>query len=146
MSTSFTRPFALALLIGAGFATASHAGAQTRTAGFAIEQVMKPAFPYDLTAARRADRFAWIEFERGMRNVYTAAAPDFKAVRLTSTTTDDGVDIGPVVLSDDGSVVVWVRGHDANYEGTIVSPASDPLGGKREIWAASTTGTRPPWR
>jgi dipeptidyl-peptidase-4 len=120
--------------------------AQTHDAGFTIDQVMSPAFPYGLVAARNADRVAWMEDERGMRNVYTAAAPDFKRVRITSTMEDDGVDLQSAQLSDDGSVAVFVRGHTANFKGQIGNQGSDPAGGRREIWAATTTGSRPSWR
>ena len=82
---------------------------QTRDAGFTIEQVMSPAFPYGLVSATHADRIAWIEDERGIRNVYSAAAPDFKRVRLTAAMADDAVDLQSVQLSDDGSVAVFVR-------------------------------------
>ncbi|MSR35999.1 MAG: S9 family peptidase [Gemmatimonadetes bacterium] len=145
MSNPFGRA-ALLALAAASVMLPPSAGAQTRGPAFTIEQILKPAFPYDLTSARRADRFAWVEYERGWRNVYTAAAPDFRAMRLTSTTADDGVDVGPLTLSDDGSVVLFVRGHPPDQDGIVVSPASDPLGGRREIWAASTSGNRQPWR
>ena len=143
-----TRRSALALLGGLAAAAlpAADAGAQTRDPGFTIEQILSPAFPYNLVSARRADRIAWIENDRGMRNVFTAAGPDFRPVRLTSTLTDDGVDLGQIALSDDGSVVLFVRGHGPNMEGMIANPPSDPLGGRREIWAASTGGGRAPWR
>ena len=58
---------------------------------FTIDQVLSPACPYGLVAARKSDRLAWIENERGMRNVYTAAAPDFTPVRLTAYLEDDEV-------------------------------------------------------
>src|SRR6187200_1555894 len=74
---------------------------------FTIDQVLSPAFPYNLVAARRADRIAWIENERGMRNVYTAVAPSFRPVRLTSTANDDGVDLRPLQISDDGAIVAY---------------------------------------
>src|SRR5262247_1472158 len=120
--------------------------AQTHDAGFTIEQVMSPAFPYGLVGSKRADRIAWMEDERGIRNLYTAAAPDFKRVRVTMTTQDDAVDLQSVQLSDDGSVVIFVRGHGANFKGQIGNQGTDPAGGRREVWAASTTGSRPPWR
>src|SRR5262249_53317865 len=107
---------------------------------------MSPAFPYGLTGAKHADRIAWIEDERGMRNVYTAAAPDFKRVRMTSAMEDDAVDLQSVQLSDDGSVAIFVRGHSANFKGQTGNQGSDPAGGHREIWAASTSGSRPAWR
>jgi dipeptidyl-peptidase-4 len=127
-------------------------GQTTRPARFTVEQVLSPAFPYNLVAARSADRIAWIENERGMRNVYTAAAPDFTPVRLTATTADDGIDLRPLQISDDGSVVVFIRGHapgvggESDVPGWIASPASDPEGGKNEIWAARTARDRGPWR
>src|SRR5262245_33452746 len=116
------------------------ARAQTHDAGFTIEQVMSPAFPYGLVGARHADRIAWMEDDRGMRNVYTAAVPDFKRVRITSTTEDDGVDLQSVQLSDDGSIAVFIRGHNANFKGQIGNQGSDPAGGRREVWAAATNG------
>jgi len=120
--------------------------AQTRDAGFTIEQVMSPAFPYGLVGAKKADRIAWMEDERGMRNVYTAAGPDFKRVRITSTIEDDAVDLQSVQLSDDGSVAMFVRGHGANFKGQFGNQGSAPEGGRREVWAASTSGSRPAWR
>ena len=77
------RVLLLALLVVA-------AAPQARQARFTIDQVLSSPFPYNLVAARRADRIAWIENERGRRNVYTAVAPDFTSVRLTSTT-EDGI-------------------------------------------------------
>src|SRR3954464_12489858 len=102
------------VLIQAVSVAAPAARAQTHDAGFTIEQVMSPAFPDGLVGAKHADRIAWLEDERGLRNVYTAAAPDFKRVRLTATTQDDGVGLQSVELSDDGSIAVFVRGHTAN--------------------------------
>src|SRR5215813_15081173 len=131
----------LFLIVSAGLVQA-----QTHDAGFTIEQVMSPAFPYGLVGSKRADRIAWMEDERGIRNVYTAAAPDFKRVRITATTQDDAVDLQSVQLSDDGSVAIFVRGHGANFKGQIGNQGSDPAGGRREVWASSTTGSRPPWR
>jgi hypothetical protein len=65
---------------------------------------------------------------------------------LTSTLTDDGRDLTGVQISDDGSTVIFIRGHTPNFKGQIGNQASDSEGGRREIWAASTSGTRPAWR
>ena len=132
--------------------TTTVAGAQTKQPRFTIEQVLSPAFPYGIVSARTTDRIAWIENERGMRNVYTASAPSFTPVRLTATTEDDGVDLRPLDMSADGSVVVYIRGHapgvggESDTPGWIANPGADPEGGKNEVWAASTTGDRHPWR
>jgi dipeptidyl-peptidase 4 len=133
-------------------AAASVSNAQTRQPRFTIDQVLSASFPYNLVAARTSDRIAWIENERGMRNVYTAAGPAFMPVRLTSTMDDDGVDLRPMDISDDGAVVVFIRGHapgvgrESDMPGWIANPSLDPEGGKNEVWAASTSNNRKPWR
>ncbi|MEZ4416994.1 MAG: prolyl oligopeptidase family serine peptidase [Gemmatimonadota bacterium] len=113
--------------------------------GFSIDDILSPGYPVEIVSARAAERIAWIEFERGMRNVYTAAAPDFVPQRLTDYMADDGHDLTTLRISDDGSVVTFLRGHTPNREGWIANPASDPLGAERAIWAASTSGGRS-WR
>jgi dipeptidyl-peptidase-4 len=105
-----------------------------------IDRFLSPAFPFELVAAKKADRLAWIAYERGQRNVYTAAAPDFRPIRLTRFVEDDGTDLANLGISDDGSVVVFVRGHTPNREGWVANPTSDPNGAERTIWAAPALG------
>ena len=112
---------------------------------FSIEDVLSPGYPVQLVAANDADRIAWIEYEEGRRNVYTAAAPDFDPVRLSRFEDDDGRDLSTLRISDDGSTVVFLRGHTPNREGWVANPASDPRGAERAVWAASTAGGEP-WR
>ena len=128
-------PLALAAL------TASPAEAQR----FTIEDVLSPGYPVQLVAAKDADRIAWIEYEEGRRNVYTAAAPGFEPVRLTRYEDDDGRDLSNLRIADDGSTLVFLRGHTPNRDGWIANPASDPRGAERAVWAVSTTGGEP-WR
>lgn len=109
-----------------------------------VAQFMSPASPLELTAAKKADRIAWMAYDRGMRNVYTAVAPDFRPVRLTSFLQDDGIDVSDVSLSDNGSVAVFVRGSAPNREGWVANPSHDPNGARREIWAVRTAGG-PAW-
>jgi len=111
-----------------------------QTAG-SVAPFISPGFPSDLVAAKKADRIAWLVYERGMRNVYTAAAPDFKPARLTKFLGDDGVILSDLAISDDGSVVTFTRGSEPNREGWIANPSSDPAGPERVIWAAKTNGT-----
>ena len=73
--------------------------------GPTIDAFLSPAYPQDLVAARKADRLAWWAYERGQRNVFTAAAPDFKPIALTHFTDDNGIDISDLAISDDGTVV-----------------------------------------
>ncbi len=111
-----------------------------------IAQFISPAEPLEVTSAQKADRIAWMSYDRGMRNVFTAAAPDFKPVRLTNFMEDNGVDLTAVSLSADGSMAVFVRGGAANRSGWIADPGHDPDGGDRAIWAARTTGGGGAWR
>jgi len=110
---------------------------------FNIEQILSPAFPFELVSAKNTDRIAWIEYERGMRNVYTAVPPEFEPVRLTNNMEDDGNDLSNLRISDDGSVIVYVRGHTPNRDGWIANPSSFTSGSERAIWAVNTTGGEP---
>ncbi len=99
---------------------------QTRSPRFTIDQVLSPAFPYGRVAAR-------------------TTAPSFTPVRLTSTTEDDGVDLRPMQISDDGAIIAYIRGHapgvggESDMPGWIANPVGNPDGGKNEVWAANTT-------
>ena len=105
-----------------------------------IAQFLKPGLPLELVSAKKIDRIAWLAYEEGKRNVFTAVAPAFAPVRITPFMKDDGTDISGLRISDDGSVVVFVRGSAPNSAGWIANPSHDPDGAKRTIWAARTAG------
>ena len=105
-----------------------------------IEQFLSPAYPQDLASAKHADRIVWWTYERGERNVFTAAAPDFRPVRLTNFHEDNGVEISDLEISDAGDVVTFARGTAPNRQGWVANPTSDPRGAGRTIWAARTSG------
>ena len=128
------------LFVALPFAAALHAQAKPTVAEF-----LSPASPLEVTSARTADRVAWMAYDKGLRNVYTAAAPDFKSVRLTNYLADDGTDLTSVELSDDGKIAVFVRGSAANRVGWIANPNHDPSGAEQAIWAVRTSGG-PSWR
>ncbi|HVX41331.1 MAG TPA: prolyl oligopeptidase family serine peptidase [Gemmatimonadaceae bacterium] len=117
------------------------AGSPNFASPYTINEFLSPASPLEMTVARKADRVAWVTYERGMRNVYAAAAPDFKAVRLTKFLEDNGVDVTSVQLSDDGSIATFVRGSAQNREGWVANPSHDPNGPERAVWAAKTDGS-----
>jgi dipeptidyl-peptidase 4 len=105
-----------------------------------IEQFLKPGTPTEVVAAKKAERIAWTAYEHGLRNVYSAAGPAFVPVRVTNVTKDDGVELSEISISDDGSVVVFVRGTPPNRDGWVANPTADPAGAERTIWAARTAG------
>jgi dipeptidyl aminopeptidase/acylaminoacyl peptidase len=121
-------------------------GSGARAQGeFTIERVLSPPYPSNLIAARKVDVIAWIAYEAGLRNVWVAAAPEFGPRRLTAYLDDDGTDLNSLQISDDGSTVVFVRGHSPNREGWIANPTSDPGGAERAVWGMRTSGGEP-WR
>jgi dipeptidyl-peptidase 4 len=122
-------------------ALASSPTRAAKTAGYTIDQFLSPSSPLEISAAKKADKVAWVSYERGMRNVYVASAPDFKAVRITKFMNDDGIDVGSVRLSDDGSVATFIRGSGQNRVGWVANPSHDPDGPERAVWAAKTDGT-----
>ncbi len=111
-------------------------------APFTLEQIESAPFPQELVASPSGDRVAWVFNERGVRNVYAAEAPAWKARRLTPYTADDGQELTNLAFSSDGHTVVYVRGgdHDSNWpaEGSLApDPTSSPQQPKVQIWAVS---------
>jgi dipeptidyl aminopeptidase/acylaminoacyl peptidase len=109
----------------AGVLLASLALAKT----FTLEQVLSAPFPSELIAAPGGGKVAWLLNERGARNVWMAAAPDFKGARLTNYTRDDGQDVGQLRWTPDGKAVIYVRGGDLEFLGRPdPNPMADPAG------------------
>ena len=65
-------------------------------AAASIERYLSAPFASELIAAPGGGKVAWILDERGARNLWVAAAPDYKGRRLTSYKDDDGQDRRPV--------------------------------------------------
>ncbi len=137
---SFGATLIVALVVATGLLPG--ASAQRRPT---VDDFLAPAYPFELVAAQASDRIAWLSYESGRRNVYTAAAPSFTPVRLTRNLQDDGLDLTDLRISRDGATVVFVRGHAPNRSGWVANPTSDPRGAERTIWAAKTAGGAP-WR
>ncbi len=113
-------PVRFLLVVAAGLAPVASLGAQART--YTIGQFLSPASPLEVTAARKADKLAWVSYENGLRNIYVASAPAYRATRITRFLNDDGVDLGSVRLSDDGLIATFVRGHGQNSVGWVANP------------------------
>ena len=116
---------------------------RTTAASPMYQRFLSPASPLELVAAKKADRIAWTSFEEGKRNAYTAAAPAFAPIRLTNFTSDNGIDLSGVRISDEGSTVIFTRGTAPNRDGWVANPSADPNGPERVVWAARTAGGAP---
>ncbi|HEY2018797.1 MAG TPA: prolyl oligopeptidase family serine peptidase [Bryobacteraceae bacterium] len=105
---------------------------------FTLEQVLSAPFPSELIAAPGGGKVAWLLNEHGARNVWMAAAPDYKGIRLTSYTGDDGTDIAQLHWTADGKSVVYVRGGDLEFLGRPdPNPSANPDGTEQAIWAVA---------
>jgi len=118
------------------------------SANFTMEQVLHYPYSDNLAAAEHADRIAWVRNVAGVRNVWVAEGPVFKAHQVTQYTEDDGQEITQLTFSPDGTHLLYVRGgdHDANWpaEGKLQpDPAASPEEPKVTIWSASLSGAAP---
>jgi hypothetical protein len=109
------------------------------TAGtFTLEQVLSAPFPSELVASHDGSKLAWSFNERGARNIWIASAPDYKGVRVTSYTEDDGQDIGQLEWTPDDRSVVYTRGGDLEFLGRPdPNPAANPAGVEQAVWIVS---------
>jgi dipeptidyl aminopeptidase/acylaminoacyl peptidase len=142
VSTRFMRRATMVSRVSVSLVLAPQLSAQAKPT---VAQFLSPAYPSNLVTAKKTDRIAWVAYEKGMRNVYTAASPDFVPVRLTNFLKDDGIEINTLSLSDDGSTALFVRGTGPNRQGWVANPGSDPDGGHFATWAVRTSGG-PAWR
>ncbi len=113
---------------------------------FTVEQIKSYPFPNELTAAATGSRIAWAFNERGLRNVWVAEGPDFKARRLTNYTMDDGQELTSISISADGKHVVYVRGgeHGSNWDVSVpVNPTLSPTAPKVQILTVPFAGGEP---
>ena len=136
-----------ALLVAWGLASlsssAQHAGARS----FTVEQILGLPTPDNLVASPVGSTIAWTFNERGVRNIYAAAADagDFKARRLTPYTEDDGQELTNLSFSSDGKTIVYVRGgdHGSNRPADAPNPSGSPVQPKVQVWSVAVTGAEP---
>lgn len=135
----------VAALVTTGQFSKALSAAQS-TQSFTIDQIKSYPFPNELTTAATGSRIAWAFNERGLRNVWVAEEPDFKARRLTNYNADDGQELTSVSISADGRFVVYVRGgdHGSNFDRSVgVNPTMAAVQMKVQIWSIPFAGGEP---
>jgi dipeptidyl aminopeptidase/acylaminoacyl peptidase len=147
MRMSQERRVVLLTLIVAAIVTAvSFSKADTAVSSaqsFTMERLKSYPFPNELATSATGARIAWAFNERGLRNVWVAEGPDFKARRLTNYNADDGQELTSLSLSADGKYVVYVRGgdHGSNFDSSVgVNPAMGAVQMKVQIWSVPFGG------
>src|SRR5436305_5521015 len=133
----------LALALGISATLVAQAPAP---APFTAEQVLSLPTPDNLIASPRGSTIAWTFNERGVRNIYVAAGPDFAARKLTDIKSDDGQELTNVSFSQDGRTIVYVRGgdHGGSRPGDAPNPNAEPVAPKMQVWAVATSGGATP--
>jgi dipeptidyl aminopeptidase/acylaminoacyl peptidase len=142
-----SRPVVLALALALGTLVVPGSAAQSPSA-FTMEDILSHPFPDNLIAAPQGNAIAWTFNERGQRNIYAAAAPDFAARRVTSYLTDDGQELTGLQFSSDGRTIVYTRGgaHGSNFaaEGNLApNPSGSPNQPRMQVWSVSAAGGTP---
>src|SRR5207248_1088284 len=96
---------------------------------FTLDQVMSAPFPEGLVAAPAGGSVAWVFNDRGARNIWVAAPPDYRGHALTNYPDDDGQEITDLRWTPDGKAMVHARGFASSLrwspEGTRLAFVSD---------------------
>ncbi len=94
----------------------------------------------ELTGARDAERFAWVETAAGVRNIWVADKGR-PARRITDFAEDDGQQLYDLAFSRDGSSLAFVRGGDAEFpDSAIPNTASAAMPPKQQVFLAPAAG------
>jgi len=128
----------LLLAAGALAAWAAPAGAQ-----ISVEQALSFSFASGLVASATGDRIAWVENDRGARNVWVAEGPAWAGRALTAYPDDDGQELGALAFTPDGAHVLYVRGGAPNRQGEVPDPRATPEAEGRAVWVVPTAGGEP---
>src|SRR5947208_13116233 len=110
---------------------------------FTVEPVMSAPFPSNLTAAKNANRIAWVLDQEGRRNIWVAEGPAFTARQLTKYNEDDGQELLDLHFSSDSNTIVYVRGEGKNAAGQVPNPTSNPAGAEQAVWTVAWHGGAP---
>jgi dipeptidyl aminopeptidase/acylaminoacyl peptidase len=97
-----------------------------------------------LIGARDKARFAWIENEAGVRNIWIADK-GVPARRITSFSEDDGLELYDLALTPDGGSLAFVRGGDAEYPDMedVPNPAALASWPKQQLFVSALGGGAP---
>lgn len=135
--------FSISMLLAATVLTIG-GSPQTPPRSFTVEQILSFPSPENLTASPVGSTIAWSFNERGVRNIYVASGPGFEARRITSYKEDDGQELTHLAFSNDGKMIVYVRGgdHGSGRPGDDgpPNPAQLPIQPKIQVWSVPVAG------
>lgn len=103
-----------------------------------IREIDGAPFPSALVRDAAGTAVAWVQNAQGVRNIWVARAPDWRARALTGFGADDGQELSQLAFSADGRTLWFVRGSGPNRAGESPNPTSDPIGAEQAIWRVGT--------
>ena len=138
-ATQRTGALGLALLL---FPAVLSPAAEAQDA-FTIEEVMSAPFPEGLVSAPGAGVVAWVYNSEGVRNIWAKATIWPHARQITAYQRDDGQAISGLIITPDGSQIVFARGGGPNAQGEIPNPLSEGTGAERALWVVGLDDGEP---
>ncbi len=108
---------------------------------FTIDQVMSAPFASSVLTSPTGNRVAWLLNEKGERNIWVAAAPDWVGHKLTTFTRDDGQDIDELAWGADSSYLLFARGGDFENGGENPNPDWNASKPDQSIWKLALDGS-----
>jgi dipeptidyl aminopeptidase/acylaminoacyl peptidase len=103
-------------------------------AGLSLDALLSPPYPSAIAAAPVGGRVAWVQNDRGARNLWVADPPDYRGRAVTSWKEDDGQSVEQLEWSADAKTIYFVRGTGPNRAGDNPNPTSDPAGAEQAVW------------
>ena len=110
------------------------------TPAVTLESILSAPFPSEILASPAGGRLAWVQNDRGMRNIWVAEPPGYRGRQVTRYDKDDGQAVGSLEWTPDGRTLFYVRGGGANRQGESPNPASDPAGAEQAVWRVFIAG------
>ncbi len=105
---------------------------------FSLDQLFATPYIGDLKAAKTQDLVINVN-EKGARNIYLLAAPNYQPKKITNFGADDGVEITSMNISNDGNWAVFVRGgdHGSNSAARPINSSSSPKNGHISVYSVN---------
>lgn len=119
----------LLLLAGAGMAFCQSPS---------IETLLSSPFPTQLLGDPDGDRFAWVFYEEGRRNIWIGT-PGQTPRQLTSYDQDDGQEITDLQFIPGANALLFIRGGSPNRSGELPNPVSFTEPVSRSIYRLDIT-------
>lgn len=96
----------------------------TLSAQATIKEILDAPFASDLVVSQDGKTIAWVDNTAGERNIFIANGKDFSMVQqLTNYVGDEGIALGNLKFTPDGTRLVFVRGNTKNRQGQAANPA-----------------------